>query len=103
MNWTTFSLLLLLLVAMVLSLPTMQRIVINNHEWEVPNEPGWEEVLKAVELVQRRLSTCLTVPDCRRVTEDIRAVFNRYPVSKKYFETNEDAANNILGSIFKWG
>lgn len=95
--------LLFLFIVMVSSRPLMQRIVVNNHEWEVPNEPGWIEVIKDAELAQQGLASCVTVPDCRRVVEAIRAVFDRHPVSKKYFESNKDAAYDTLGSIFKWG
>jgi hypothetical protein len=95
--------LLLLLIGIVSSRPAMQRIVINNHEWEVPNEPGWEEVIKAAELVQQRLTSCVTVPECRRIAEEMSAVFYNYPVSKKYLENHKDDADDILESIFKWG
>lgn len=106
MDINTISLYLLLLLSLyglVSSLPVVQRIVINNHEWEVPNEPGWDEVIKAAELVQKRLTSCVTVPDCRKIAEEISAVFYRYPVSRQYFETHENDANDILASIFKWG
>jgi hypothetical protein len=82
----------------------MQRIIINNHEWEVPDEPGWEEVIKDVEAVQDRLlSSCATVADCHRIVDEMRAVFFRYPVSKKYVDTQNDDSDDILSSIFKWG
>jgi len=81
----------------------MQRIVINNHEWEVPNEPGWDEVVKAAELVQQRLTSCATASECRQIAEAMNALFYSYPVSKQYFETHKDDANDILSSIFKWG
>jgi hypothetical protein len=81
----------------------MQRIVINNHEWEVPNEPGWEEVIQALESVQKALSSCSTVAECRQIVEQMSAILYSYPVSKRYFETHQDDANDILSSIFKWG
>ncbi|CAF1142796.1 unnamed protein product [Rotaria sp. Silwood1] len=89
---------------MVLSNPVMQRIMINNHEWEVPNEPGWEEVIRDAEEVQQKyFSSCITVAECRQVVDQIRAVFARYPVSQKYLESNSNDANDIFSSIFKWG
>jgi hypothetical protein len=82
----------------------MQRIIINNHEWEVPDEPGWEEVIKEAEAVQQRLlSSCETVADCRRIIDQMSAVFFHYPVSQKYLDTQSDNADDILASIFKWG
>ncbi|CAF1267282.1 unnamed protein product [Adineta ricciae] len=48
-------LILLLWFGAALSRPKMQRITINHHVWEVPNEPGWDEVVKDVELVQQSL------------------------------------------------
>ena len=82
----------------------MQRIMINNHEWEVPNEPGWEEVIKDAEAVQERiLSSCTTATDCHRIIDEMRAVFFRYPVAQKYLDTESDDSNDILTSIFKWG
>ncbi len=95
--------LLLLFLCMVSSRPVMQRIVINNHEWEVPNEPGWDEVVKAAELVQQRLTSCATASECRKIAEEMNALFYNYPVSKQYFETHKDDGNDILSSIFKWG
>ncbi|CAF1267263.1 unnamed protein product [Adineta ricciae] len=76
-------LILLLWFGAALSRPKMQRITINHHVWEVPNEPGWDEVVKDVELVQQSLS--------------------HHPVSRKYLETHSNSAKNILASIFKWG
>ncbi|CAF1558583.1 unnamed protein product [Rotaria magnacalcarata] len=93
-----------LLLEMGLSRPTMQRIVFNNHEWEVPNEPGWEDVIKEAEAVQHRLfNSCITAAECRRIIEELRDVFLRYPVSKKYLETYKVDGNDIMASIFKWG
>ncbi|CAF1430941.1 unnamed protein product [Rotaria sordida] len=94
---------LLLILETILARPAMQRIIINNHEWEVPNEPGWEEVIKETEVVQQHFSSCLTIAECRQVVDKIRDVFLRYPVSKKYLETNQNGTNDDLPSIFKWG
>jgi hypothetical protein len=81
----------------------MQRIVINNHVWEVPNEPGWDQVLEDVEIVQRSLNKCTTVNECRQVVNELRAVFNRHAVSRKYLESNTNYGEDMLASIFKWG
>jgi len=81
----------------------MQRIVIDNHEWEVPNGPGWDEVVKNAELVRKKLESCVKAAECRRIVEEIRDVFYLYPVSKEYFENHKNDANDILSSIFKWG
>ena len=92
-----------ILLATVLSKPTLKTIVINNHEWKVPDEPGWDEVIKKVGLVQERiLNSCSTVAECRKIVDEIRRIFLSYPVSKKYLEKDNNA-NNIFGSIFRWG
>jgi hypothetical protein len=88
---------------LVLSRPTMQRIVINNHEWQVPNEPGWEEVIRVVEPIQKRLASCLTPEECRRITEEISAIFYQYPAPKNYFDSLQDEIVDTFKSIFKWG
>ena len=94
----------LLILGAVSSLPTMQRIEINNHVWEVPNEPGWEEVVKeADDLQQKLLSSCSTVSDCRQIIEQMQNLFLSYPVSQKYLTANNDDADDILRNIFKWG
>lgn len=81
----------------------MKSIVINDHEWQVPDEPGWEEVIRNVESVQKKLTTCITAAECRRVAEQIRDVFEQYLVSKDYFDTHQDEANDMFAAIFKWG
>ncbi|CAF3549529.1 unnamed protein product [Rotaria socialis] len=96
-------LLLLLLIETIVSRPVMQRIRINNHLWEVPNESGWEEVLKEATEIQQLLHDCPTAAECRRLVKDLRTIFQYYPVSRKYFESNEKNADDILASIFKWG
>ncbi len=77
--------------------------MIDNHEWEVPNEPGWEEIIQNVNSIHRQLTKCVTAAECRRVAEEIRAIFARYPVSKDYFDTYKDDAEDIFSTIFKWG
>jgi hypothetical protein len=97
-------LLCLSLIKMVLTRPAMQRVVINQHEWEIPNEPGWEEVIQDAEDVQQRLlSSCQTVAECRRIVDVMRMVFLKYPVSKKYLESNSNEGDDVISSIFKWG
>ncbi|CAF1101548.1 unnamed protein product [Adineta ricciae] len=96
-------LILLLWFGAALSRPKMQRITINHHVWEVPNEPGWDEVVKDVELVQQSLSQCVSVVECHKIINKLRAIFYSHPVSRKYLETHSNSAKNILASIFKWG
>ncbi|CAF1418989.1 unnamed protein product [Adineta steineri] len=89
---------------MVFSRPAMQRIIINNHEWEVPNEPGWEQVVNEAGLVQERLfSSCETAAECRQIINEMYAIFNHYPVSKKFLESDKTKADDFFTSIFKWG
>ncbi|UJR09642.1 hypothetical protein I4U23_013876 [Adineta vaga] len=95
---------LLLFTEMVLSRPLMQRIVIDNHEWEVPNEPGWEEVIEEANAARERIfRSCTTFAECRQAVDELYTIFEHHPVSKKYLETHKDEVNDILSSIFKWG
>ncbi len=97
------SLLLLLLLEIILSRPARQRIEINNHVWEVPDEPGWEEVVRDADIVRSLLSKCTTTAECRQIINELRAVFYHYAVSRKYLESNLNDIDDILGSVFKWG
>lgn len=100
----TLVLYLLLLVEIANSRPIMQRLIINNHEWEVPNEPGWEEVLEEAEAVRERIyRTCTTAAECRMIVDELHAVFERHPVSKKYLDSHKDEIDYVISSIFKWG
>lgn len=82
----------------------MQRIRLNNHEWEVPNEPGWDEVIREAEAMQRRFfETCRTAFECRKMIDELRRIFLRYPVSKKFLENSSSDGEDIFSSIFKWG
>ncbi|CAF2358542.1 unnamed protein product [Rotaria sp. Silwood2] len=83
-----------------------QKIVIHGHEWTVPNEPGWEEVLREVEPIRHRLlTTCATSRECRLAAEQLRRVFLKYPVSSKYYDDSlrNDKYTYDPSSIFKWG
>ena len=65
-----------ILLTTVISKPTMRTIVINNHEWKVPNEPGWEEVIEEVQLIQQRiLNSCSTVAQCGKIAVEMRRIF----------------------------
>ena len=78
----------------VLSKPAMRTIVINNHQWKVPNEPGWEEVIEEVQSMQQRiLNSCSTVAECAKIAVEMRRIFFSYPVSKKYLEKDNNAKN----------
>jgi hypothetical protein len=81
----------------------MQRIVINNHLWEVPNEPGWEKVIEEAEIVRHLLDKCTTAAECRRIINELRAIFYRHSVSKQYLEPDANRGDDLLDSIFKWG
>ncbi|CAF4110929.1 unnamed protein product [Rotaria sp. Silwood1] len=81
----------------------MQRIMVNNHTWEVPDEPGWEEVIRDATAIQELLHGCTTAVECRRVVEQMHVVFNSHPVSRKYLESDPSGAHHIMASIFKWG
>ena len=86
------------------SRPNMQRIMINNHHWEVPDEKGWEEVIDDAKSTQEKFfNRCTSASECRRIVDVLRAVFAKYPVSRKYLETHPEDANNMLSTIFKWG
>ncbi len=81
----------------------MQRIVVNNHSWEVPNEPGWEEVLQEADSVYQLLRKCTTATECRKIVNKLRAIFYDHPVTRKYLESDTNDADDLLASIFKWG
>ncbi|CAF1291473.1 unnamed protein product [Rotaria magnacalcarata] len=86
--------------------PLHKKIVIHGHEWTVPNEPGWEEVLRVVEPIRHQLlSNCATSHECRLATEQLRKIFLQYPVSSKYYDDSKqtDKAKDYPNSIFKWG
>lgn len=104
MNFILYSsLLLILLVGIISSRPLMQRLIINNHVWEVPDAPGWEEVVKEAELVRQYLHRCKTASECRQVINAMRAVFYSHSASRKYLEAITDGDNDRLDTIFKWG
>ena len=94
---------LLVFSGMVLARPAIKKIVINNHEWEVPDEPGWEEVIQDVTSLQQQLMACVKAEECRHIVQQIHDTFYRYPVSRNYFETNKDDADDMFTTIFKWG
>jgi hypothetical protein len=106
--------------------PRTQRIIINGHEWTVPNKPGWEDgnisffsqvffynknsfiliVLQEAEPIRYQLlSNCATSRECRLAAEKLREVFLRHPISSKYYD--DSLGNNFpdgeASSIFKWG
>lgn len=108
MNSIFYSLfLLIVLVEIILSRPLMQKIVINNHVWEVPDEPGWEDVIKDAEIVRQQLHKCTTARECLEIIKTMRAVFYYHSVSRQYLEAitddDDDNDNNKFDSIFKWG
>ena len=95
-----YILLVLLLVETIAGRPPMQRLTMDKHEWLVPNEPGWKDVMKeATEMQERLFSSCTTVAECRRIVEIMHTAFMRYPVSRRYLEHADDD----LSTIFKWG
>ncbi|CAF0735666.1 unnamed protein product [Adineta steineri] len=102
-NLVFYLCLLLTLHGIVLSRSVMQRITLNNHVWEVPNEPGWDEVIQDVEAIQNSLRKCSKVSECHKIVNRLRKVFYRHPVSRKYFEENAHLENDMMESIFKWG
>lgn len=96
-------LVLIVIVGTVLARPKIQRIIFNNHAWEVPNEPGWDEVIRDVELVQYSLRRCTSAAECHRIINQLRAVFDRHAVSRKYIAKHVGKGKDFVGSIFKWG
>ncbi|UJR09641.1 hypothetical protein I4U23_013875 [Adineta vaga] len=89
---------------MAYSGPAMQRIVINNHEWEVSNEPGWEEVIEKANAVREQIfRSCKTLAECSQIVDKLHTIFERYPASKHYYETHKEEVEDMISSIFKWG
>lgn len=95
--------LFLLLSVIVSSRPPMQRLLINNHMWEVPNEPGWNEVIEDAESIRRLLHKCKSAAECHHIVKQLRDVFHRYSVARKYLESNSQDPDDLFRSIFKWG
>ena len=92
----------IILLTTVLSKPVMRTIVINNHEWKVPNEPGWEEVIEQVQSMQQRiLNSCSTVAECGKIAVEMRRILLSHSVSRKYLGKDNNA-KNIIRSIFEW-
>lgn len=102
MNLSIYCICMLVLLhcVIVFSRPSMQRLLINNHMWEVPNEPGWDEVVEDAESVRRLLRKCKSAVECHHIVKQLRDVLHRYPVSRKYLESNSD---DLFRTIFKWG
>ena len=103
MNINRSAAIVILFFHLVLSRPAMRRIVINNHEWQIPDEPGWEEAIRMVEPIQKQLASCRTPEECRQITEQMSAIFSQYPVSKNSLESTESGITDIFKTIFKWG
>ena len=82
----------------------MQRIVVDGHEWEVPSEPEWEEIVKEATAAQQRVfKSCRTISECRQIVAEFTAIFNRYPEHKHFYETQKAEVDDVVSSIFKWG
>ncbi|CAF0776847.1 unnamed protein product [Adineta steineri] len=86
--------------------PRTQKIVVHGHEWTVPNEPGWKEILDEAEPIRRKyLTDCASSRECRLAAERLRDIFLKYPVSAKYYDDflDSDYRSSDIDSIFKWG
>ncbi|CAF1457371.1 unnamed protein product [Adineta ricciae] len=81
---------LFLLITKVFCRPLMQRIVVDRHEWEVPSEPEWEEIVKEATAAQQRVfRSCRTTSECRQIVAEFSAIFDRYPKFKHFYETHK--------------
>ncbi|CAF1349128.1 unnamed protein product [Adineta steineri] len=106
LSFVIFIYLLVLQPSIVECRHRSQRIVIHGHEWTVPNEPGWDNVLREAEAVRRRLlSNCASSRECRLAAEKLREVFLKHPISAKYYDDSigSDFPRMEGTSIFKWG
>ncbi|CAM4915205.1 unnamed protein product [Rotaria socialis] len=86
--------------------PHNQRLLVQGHQWTVPDEPGWEDVLKEAEPVRSKfLSNCASSRECRLAVDLLRKIFLKHKVSAKYYaESNRNEAGpSEMDSIFKWG
>ncbi|CAF1271691.1 unnamed protein product [Rotaria sp. Silwood1] len=86
--------------------PHTQKIVVHGHEWTVPNEPGWEDVLQEAEPIRHKfLTNCASSRECRLAAELLRKIFLKHPVSAKYYDdsNDNDFRPSDMDSIFKWG
>lgn len=117
-----FFVLIILEIHVVESFPRTQKIIVQGHEWTVPNEPGWHEgksfvvkdrfsmfsclVLEEAEPVRQDFfSNCASSRDCRLAVEKLRQIFLKHQTSRKHFQTNPSASDtdSDVHSIFKWG
>lgn len=87
----------------VLGRPALKTILINNHEWQIPDEPGWEEAIRDVTILQQQLRACVKVEECGQIVQQIRDTFYRYPAPRNYFEQHKDDEDDMFTTIFKWG
>ncbi|CAF1229383.1 unnamed protein product [Adineta ricciae] len=77
----------------------MQRIVVDGHEWEVPSEPEWEEIVKEATAAQQRVfKSCRTTSECRQIVAEFSAIFDRYPKYKHFYETHKAEVNLLVSS-----
>jgi len=83
--------------------PTTQKILFNNHLWEVPDEPGWDAVIQDAEPVRHLLNQCQSTYECRRAINKFLEVFSQHSVSRTYLESNLKSNPKLLHAIFKWG
>ncbi|CAF0859935.1 unnamed protein product [Didymodactylos carnosus] len=89
-----------ILLTHVSSRTRLQKIIINDHEWIVPNEPGWIDVVREADALRtKHFRNCQSIEECRGVTELLREVFLKHAVSAKYFM----GETNAVDTIFKWG
>ncbi|UJR22857.1 hypothetical protein I4U23_025886 [Adineta vaga] len=107
-NYVLASVFVLLLIqlSMIDCRPHTQKIVVHGHEWTVPNESGWEEVLHEAEPIRHRfLTNCGSSRECRLAAERLREIFLKYPVSAKYYDDSlsSDHLPSEMDSVFKWG
>ena len=81
----------------------MQRILVNDHLWEVPEGPGWEDVIKEAESMRKLLQECMSQIECRQIVHELRNIFYRHAVSRQYLQQTNENKDELWNSIFKWG
>lgn len=102
-NMDSSMLCVLFFLPTIIPRPATQKILFNNHLWEVPNEPGWDTVIQDAEPVRQLLNQCQSTSECRRAIQKFLKIFSQHSVSRTYLESNLKSNPKFLHAIFKWG
>ncbi|CAF2979528.1 unnamed protein product [Rotaria sp. Silwood2] len=74
--------------------PHTQKIVVHGHEWTVPNEPGWEDVLQEAEPNLRYLNFSSLVDHQQLAVDSITSI--SFSSNRWELHVQVDSLNNCL-------